>query len=167
MRRSVLLACLTLFVFSATAAIMAEPPAHTKKIVEDSVWDAPAGGICDFHLHVEGRLEINYTEFSNGGWQWHGRYTATLTNVDTGFALEEADRWNQNFDPQSERYKWTGINWHIRTPDGGMVVVAAGEVLWDTATGEIVKITPNTSEFAMDFADVICSALGGNPAPQP
>jgi hypothetical protein len=43
-----------------------------------------------------------------------------------------------------------------------LVVVQAGQLLFDTETGELLKFTPNITP---GFADVICPALGGAPAP--
>ena len=40
-------------------------------------------------------------------------------------------------------------------------VQQAGQLLFNTDTGEVVKVTPH---FDPDFAAVICPALGGNPA---
>jgi hypothetical protein len=41
------------------------------------------------------------------------------------------------------------------------VVVHSGQDIFDTNTGELVKVTPNDNP---DFAAVICPALGGSPA---
>jgi hypothetical protein len=51
--------------------------------------------------------------------------------------------------------------WALRDASGKLVVQQAGQLVFDTDTGEIVKITP---QFNPDFAAVICPALGGNPA---
>lgn len=65
------------------------------------------------------------------------------------------------FDAADARLKVVGLNWHLRTPDGKLVVVQAGQAVFDTNTGELLKITPALNP---DGAAVICPALGGHPA---
>jgi hypothetical protein len=65
------------------------------------------------------------------------------------------------FDAAGARLKAVGLNWHLRTPDGRLVVVGAGQAVFDTNTGELVKITP---ALPPDAAAVLCAALGGHPA---
>jgi hypothetical protein len=51
--------------------------------------------------------------------------------------------------------------WHLRDPSGKLVVVQAGQLLFDINTGELLKATPNLNP---SQAAVICPALGGQPA---
>jgi hypothetical protein len=82
---------------------------------------------------------------------------ASHTNVDTGFKLTETDYFSDQFRAGTE--KVVGIQWHLRTTGGKLVVVHAGELV--VSGGEVLKFTPN---FNPDFAAVICPALGGQPA---
>ena len=83
---------------------------------------------------------------------------ATHTNVDTGFVLTETDYFSDQFRAGQE--KVVGIQWHLRTPDGKLIVVHAGNLVL-SSTGDVVSFTPNINP---DFAAVICPALGGQPA---
>lgn len=56
-----------------------------------------------------------------------------------------------------------GIFWHLRDPSGKLVLVKAGEATFDTSTGQLIKFTPNSAQ-DQTTAQVICPALGGNPA---
>jgi hypothetical protein len=85
----------------------------------------------------------------------------THTNLDTGYSLTEVDHFTAEFDDGTARYKQVGIFWHLRDPSGKLVVVQAGQSIFDTNTGELLKVTPNNNP---DFAAVICPALGGSPA---
>ena len=87
----------------------------------------------------------------------HETLTVAHTNVDTNYTLTENDRLFFTFRADSE--KDVGIFWHLRDADGKMVVVQAGQLRFDE-TG-LIKFTPNLNP---DFADVVCHALGGNPA---
>jgi hypothetical protein len=91
----------------------------------------------------------------------HVALVKTHTNVDTGFTLSEFDHFTIEFNAGTERVGQMGIFWHLRDPSGNLVVVQAGQVLFDTGTGELLKMTPNVNP---DFAAVICPALGGSPA---
>lgn len=57
--------------------------------------------------------------------------------------------------------KDVGVFWHLRTADGKLVLVQAGQLVVSAAIGEVLKVTPSVNP---DEAAVICPALGGNPA---
>ena len=84
---------------------------------------------------------------------------ATHTNEDTGFKLTETDYFSLQFRPG--QVKEAGIQWYLRTPDGKLIVVHAGNIVFSDTTGDVVSFTPNTNP---DFGAVICPALGGHPA---
>ena len=71
------------------------------------------------------------------------------------------DHFTQTFDAGAARFKEVGNFWHLRDARGKLVVVHSGQDIFDTNTGELLKITPNVNP---DFAAVICPALGGSPA---
>jgi hypothetical protein len=81
------------------------------------------------------------------------------TNVDTGFTLTETDHATQ-FTAADGQIKIVGIEWHLRTPEGKIVVVQAGQIVV-SATGEVLTFIPNINP---SLAAVICPALGGHPA---
>jgi len=162
MRRLTLLACLALIVGLATPLLTAAPPTKSPRTTYTGVFDAAVGDLCDFNYHQEYVIDEWGTLFPDGGWIFHDDLFVTHTNVDTGLTLSERDHANYQLSPSKERFKQTGLWWHLRTPDGKLVLVQAGQILRDTTTGEIVKVTPNLNA---DFAAVICPALGGNPAP--
>ena len=89
--------------------------------------------------------------------QVHEKLTVSHTNVDSNYTLTENDTVFLTFDVASE--KDVGVFWHLRDSSGKLVVVQAGQVRFDE-TG-LIKFTPNLNP---DFADVVCHALGGNPA---
>jgi hypothetical protein len=91
----------------------------------------------------------------------HISLVKTHTNVETGYSLTDVDHFTVEFNAGMERFKQVGVAWHLRDAQGKLVVVQAGQLVFDTGTGEIVKGTPSLNP---DFAAVICPALGGNPA---
>lgn len=81
------------------------------------------------------------------------------TNTSTGFTLTETDHFTETTAADGQ-IKDVGIFWHLRTTDGKLVVVQAGQIVV-SATGEVLKVTPSINP---DSAAVICPALGGHPA---
>jgi hypothetical protein len=80
-------------------------------------------------------------------------------NADTGFTLTETDHVTETTTADGQ-VKDVGVFWHLRTTDGKLVVVQAGQIVF-SATGEVLKVTPSINP---DNAAVICPALGGQPA---
>jgi hypothetical protein len=85
----------------------------------------------------------------------------THTNRDTRYSLSEVDHLVFTFTSADAHFKQVGIFWALRDASGKLVVQQAGQLVFNTDTGELVKVTPH---FNPDFAAVICPALGGNPA---
>jgi hypothetical protein len=163
MRRLVVLgATLALFALAATAS--AAGPAHLKFSLTDTEF-APAGELCDFDYSASFTAEVNTIVFGDPNdptrFIEHVALVKTHTNVDTGLTLSETDHFTTEFNAATEQVKQVGIFWHLRDPSGKLVVIQAGQVLFDTSTGELLKVTPNVNP---DFAAVICPALGGSPA---
>jgi hypothetical protein len=133
----------------------AAPPEHFTETFEDS-FTVPAGELCDF---TYGQAFSGTDEVTIFGDRVQVQETLTVehTNVDTGYTLTENDRLFFTFAEGSA--KNVGVFWHLRDADGKLVVVQAGQLLFDE-TG-LIKFTPNINP---DFAAVVCVALGGNPA---
>ena len=115
-----------------------------------------AGELCDFTYHNDFTITINAVIFADGTEIDQDVIHAIHTNVDTRFKLTETDYFSDQFRAGQE--KVVGIEWHLRTPDGKLIVVHAGNLVV-SSTG--VSFTPNINP---DFAAVICPALGGQPA---
>jgi hypothetical protein len=117
----------------------------------------PAGELCDFTLHNDFTITIDALIFADGSEIDHDVVNATHINVDTGFTLTETDYFSDQFRAGQEQV--VGIQWHLRTPDGKLIVVHAGNLV--VSSGQVVSFTPNINP---DVAAVICPALGGQPA---
>jgi hypothetical protein len=155
MRTGAMLISLSLFVLMAAASTAsASRPLHERSSFSAS-FDLAAGEFCDFAYHQEG------TAYSNALIWGDLENPTKVTNVDTGATLSEVDHITFFFSARTARQKTVGLFWHLRTADGKIVVVHAGQWVIDTNTGETVKITPN---FNPDFAAVVCPALGGHSA---
>jgi hypothetical protein len=137
----------------------AAKPIHTKFSPTVGPFDFPAGTLCDFHYYETDVLEVNELDYSNGQIDVHIAATVVHTNVDTGYTLSETDHYSQTFYADGSS-KTVGLLWHLRDASGKIVLVQAGQVLFD-ANGVPIKYTPN---FNPDFAAVNCPALGGHPA---
>jgi hypothetical protein len=119
---------------------------------------APAGQFCDFAIHNVGTGTDNIVMFPDRTID-HVDLQVAHINVDTGFTLTETDHFTVVTAADGQT-KQVGIFWHLRDADGKIVVVQAGQLVF-SATGEVLKFTPNTNPVN---AAVICPALGGQPA---
>jgi hypothetical protein len=141
---------------------LADRPVHTKEEFSDEL-SVPAGALCDFEYHQAFTLSENLLVFGGGGRVTsHQKFTVAHTNADTDVTLTEKGIVTVQFSADDAREKNVGLFWHLRDASGKLVVVQAGQLLFDTETGELLKFTPNITP---GFADVICPALGGAPAP--
>ena len=75
--------------------------------------------------------------------------------------LTERGTVTYHVDPDAGPEVDAGVYWHLRDPDGKLVVIHAGRVVWDLETFEPSSWTPNQEP---SFSGVICPALGGAPA---
>lgn len=144
--------------FAATAS--ASPPLfHEVKVPYSATLTAPAGTLCDFDYQQTFSLTDTFTVLSNFQVEVLEAGTDVNTNLDTGASLSESISYHYTFYPDGG---WTqvGVFWQLRDTDGKLVVMHAGDVVFD-AGYNVVKVTPDAST---DFAAVICPALGGNPA---
>jgi hypothetical protein len=168
-RRAILtgamLMALSLFVLMAAASTAsASRPQHERSSFSAS-FDFAAGELCDFAYHQDGTAYSNaliWGDLDNPTKVTdHLTQYVTHTNVDTDITLSEVDHFTFFFNARTANAKTIGLFWHLRTTEGKIVVVHAGQWVIDTNTGETVKITPN---FNADFAAVVCPALGGHSA---
>jgi hypothetical protein len=162
MRRLFLITCLVLFAGALSApAALAAPPTHILKQTFSGTFSAPAGTLCDFDYYQTFTAVDTGVMFDDGSFVIHETQYVTHTNLDTGYTLSEVDYLALNFDASDAQFKQVGVFWHLRNADGKIVVVQAGQLLFDTDTGDLLKFTPNINP---DFAAVLCPALGGQPA---
>ena len=122
--------------------------------------------MCDFHYIQTFTVRFNAIIFGDPAAPSrsieHVGFTITHTNLDTGYALTEKGTVTIQISAEDARQREVGVPWHLRDPNGKVVVHYAGQLLLDTDTGEVLKVTANLSP---GFAEVICPALGGAPAP--
>ena len=139
------------------------PAGHARQRPLLKFGDVPAGQLCDFNYRQSFRVVDHFTVFGDPDNATraidHLTEYVTHTNLDTGYTLTEVDHVTETFNAGDQTLKDVGLFWHLRTPAGKVVVVHAGQTLLDLATGEFVKLTPNS---APDLAAVVCPALGGN-----
>jgi hypothetical protein len=144
---------------AGSTAAWADSPRHVKSIVTFDV-AFPAGEVCDFALDDPGTLYVNSVIFPDKTID-HIEDQVAHTNQDTGFTLTETVHYVETFTAADDQIKDVGLFWHLRTPDGKLVVVQAGQLVISATTGKVLKVTPAVNP---DFAAVICPALGGHPA---
>lgn len=154
---TVLVAVTAAMAFAAGAG--ASQPTHTKYSPAVGPFDIPAGQLCDFHYYETDVIEVNELDFGNGRIDLHIESTVTHTNVDTGYTLTETDHYTQTIYLDGSQ-QLVGLFWHLRDASGKIVLVQAGQALFDP-NGVPISYTPN---FNPDFAAVACTTLGGRPA---
>ena len=154
-RRLLLALALGALVIGALAPVAsAAKPEHFTETFEDAFVLA-AGEVCDFEYGQSYTGRDIVTIFDDRA-QVHEMITITHSNLDTGYTLTEVLSYNITFYEELDRT--VGILWHLRDADGKMQVVQAGQITFE---GDEVTHTPGINP---DFADVVCHALGGNPA---
>jgi hypothetical protein len=143
----------------------ADPPTHLKNQTFSDTFSAPAGQLCDFNYFQAFTIVYDAEIFGDPANPTklvaHQKIYVTHTNLDTGYSLTEVDTQENTIDLVNNVGKTVGIFWHLRDPNGKLVVVQSGQILYDAFTGDIIKITPSVDP---SFAAVICPALGGAPA---
>ena len=142
---------------AGSTAAWADGPLHVKSTFPYEN-PQPAGAFCDFNYGEVATVSLDAIIFA-GRETDHITTTVIHTNLDTGFSLAEVDHFSAF--TVAGQTKTVGIIWHLRTADGKLVVVQAGQLVL-SATGEIEKVTPAVTPSS---AAVICPALGGLPAP--
>lgn len=156
MRKLALVACAAAALVLAAGA-GATQPSHAKYSPPVGPFDVPAGALCDFHYYETDVIEINELDFADGRIELHITSTVSHTNVDTGYTLTETDHYTQTFFADGSQ-KNVGLFWHLRDASGKLVLVHAGQMLFDP-NGVPISYTPNSNP---DFAAVLCPALGGH-----
>ena len=154
-RRLLLALALGALLIGALAPVAsAAKPEHFTETFEDE-FVVPAGEVCDFEYGQSYTGRDIVTIFDDRV-QVQEKITITHANLDTGYTLTEVLSYNITFYEESD--KTVGLLWHLRDADGKMQVVQAGQVSF---AGDGVTHTPGINP---DFAEVVCHALGGNPA---
>ena len=117
--------------------------------------------MCDFDFSQSFTIVDTGVFFDDESFLISETAYVTNTNVDTGYTLTEVVHYALKLDASDGRIKQAGLIVHLRDAAGKLVVVQAGQLVFDTETGELLKVTPAVNP---DFAGMICPALGGQPA---
>jgi len=162
MRRLALIITFGLLIIplGGTAASAAQPTHILKQTFSDT-FSAPAGELCDFNFSQSFTIVDTGVFLDNGSFRISETAYVTNTNVDTGYTLTEVVHYALKLDESDGRIKQAGLLVQLRDASGKLVVVQAGQLVFDTETGELLKASPAVDP---DFASVICPALGGQPA---
>jgi hypothetical protein len=131
-------------------------------VSDDSIFPAGTLGLCDFTLEESFTGTVTFTQTSTGTYVEQESIYASHTNLDTGYTLTEHTVTTTVIRAGSSTAIVAGVFWHLTTSSGQKVLVKAGVLRVDLATGEI-SFTPN-SGFDQSFSDIVCPALGGTPA---
>jgi len=153
-------ALMTTLVSSAHAA----RPIHDRYAFSDS-FVSPAGERCDFDYRISFTLTFNDLIWGDPDNPdrviSHVTGFVSHTNLDTGYTLTEVDRTVQILDFPADVGKTMGILWKLRTPQGKLVFMRAGQIRY-TLEGEVVSVTPHL--LPEDTAPIVCGLLGGHAA---
>ena len=154
-RRLLLALALGALVIGALAPVAsaAKPEHFTETFGDESFF--PAGDVCDFD-YLQSFTGRDIVAIFENRVQVHERITITHANLDTGYTLTEVLSYNLTFYEDSDRT--VGLVWHLRDANGKMQVVQAGQLSFDENG---VTHTPGINP---SLREVVCPALGGNPA---
>lgn len=167
MRRMVLFAVAALIATAlvAPSASAGEPNATHATIDIDETWSSKK--VCDFTYvqHFWGWFGVTVVgdpddpdlEVFAGG-----QLFVTHTNASTGFTLSEQVMYTDVYLHETERILEAGLYWHLRGPDGSLVLVQAGLVTYDFDY-EVLSYTPNRSLLHLVASAQVCELLGDAP----
>ena len=156
----ILVSTLALAIFTPAGAV---PPIHTEFDFVDDFVDTE---ICDFdvQLRFEGEgtehLFFEPDDFTPKQVVVNLSDNGTATNLDTGTTISGHDAWTfivefEDGVPITETT--AGLFFHFNAPGHGIVLIDAGKIAFDLATGEVVVNGPH-QVFEGDF-DAFCAAL--------
>jgi hypothetical protein len=121
--------------------------------------------LCPFPLQVSGQVSGHFTDFFDDAGNLtkvivHFAGTATLSA--NGESLSGSNRWNLFllFDESGNVIgeTQTGLNSKISLPDGGVVGLDVGRIVFDPTTGEVLFQAGNWQLFSGDTA-ALCAAF--------
>jgi hypothetical protein len=98
----------------------------------------PRTGVCPFAVRVVGSKRLTIQVFATNVAA-HNEYRSTLTNLATGFTIQDDGAWKDVFffnDP--ENVTVIGSNFHITIPGHGMVGQDTGKIIVVNETGEVL-----------------------------
>jgi hypothetical protein len=125
----------------------------------------PTPFLCPFPLQVSGQVSGHFTDFFDDAGNLtkvivHFAGTATLSA--NGESLSGSNRWNLFllFDESGNVIgeTQTGLNSKISLPDGGVVGLDVGRIVFDPTTGEVLFQAGNWQLFSGDTA-ALCAAF--------
>ena len=155
-RRLLLALALGALVIGALAPVAsAAKPEHFTETFEDEFRRAPAGVVCDFEYFQGFTGRDIVTIFENRVQVTRRSRSLTRTSI-RATPWSRFSAYNITFYEDSDRT--VGLVWHLRNKNGKMQVVPAGQLTFDeNGVTHTPGINPN-------FSEVVCPALGGNPA---
>ncbi|MGN6173066.1 MAG: hypothetical protein ACTHPS_08955 [Streptosporangiaceae bacterium] len=142
---------------AGSTAAWAGGPEHVES-TETVDFTLKAGKFCDFTLVNVGTISDDAVIFPDKSIH-HLTFQIAHTNRDTGFTLTETDNVVETV--TTGQIKDVGLHISFRTPDGKLVLVHAGLVVFD-GEGNVLRFTPQFTN--ADYAADLCTALGGSPA---
>jgi hypothetical protein len=123
----------------------------------------PEGEACPFAIGVDGQNKVMVQEFETH-LAIHNNYTSTLTNLATGFAIDDNGAWMDifHFDELGDLETVTTIGsiFRITIPGQGMVSQDTGIITFNDATGEVL-FEGGPHENAHGTAPNVCTLLSG------
>ena len=139
---------------------MASAPVHDRFEPYTGVFHTDAGELCDFEYLQIYTEKDTFTTYSDGRVMLKIEATDTNWNLTSGAPPLTEKVTFQITDYPDLRERQVGVFWKLRGASGAPVVVHAGQLLFETDFN-LVKMTPNSDP---GFTEVVCKALGGNPA---
>jgi hypothetical protein len=113
---------------------------------------------CPFEIHVEGQDKVIVQRFDSY-IVFHNVYTSTLTNLVTGFAIQDNGDWKDIDHFGQPNVTTVGTNFRITIPGHGMVGQDTGIITVDNNTGEVLFEGGPHENF--QDPELVCTLLSG------
>jgi hypothetical protein len=132
------------------------------------VFTLAAGQVCDFPLRESATVTVSVLRLTDRSGDAireveHSTISIRHTNLATGYRLTESEPLNSVRWLDSNKGSTMGIQWHLRDPDGKVVLTVGGRFTYTLEPFDILSITPRVEQY-QDGAQVLCTLLGGSPA---
>jgi hypothetical protein len=155
----VLLALMAVAVPAAAVSPTTETFEYVDEFVDEESCDFPVevsfvgGGTERTFYNEDGTVKKVIVSLSDEG---------TFTNPETGASVSGDNAWTvvidfEDGEPTTESY--FGLVFHFNVPGGGIVLIDAGRVVFDVATGEVIVVSGPHQALEGDFS-ALCAALG-------
>jgi hypothetical protein len=164
MKKKVIMVVLVIVMIASFAGTaLADPDSH-QSWEEPYHYDVDCG---DFNVILDGMLRISVNYFpadrrNPNRYKWQYQYNGTISNTASGETYRDSSTYNGVRLWTGER-TLQGVVYHTTVPGGGVIMLVAGHIVWDS-NGDVSFVAgPNMYEMWEDPGEIalLCENMAG------